>query len=177
MNDRYIEIYKSYPTEKLEEIASGSLGEYRAEAIDAAQKELFARGEPHPLGAIEVNREESTLRALVWPDIRREQSIERVIRNGMIASFAIAALNCASGLWMMVPPLALLGAVLLAALGYGIGRKSRACAVLSLIFYLGEQVFAYLNNIRTWKLLVVIVTFVFINAVRGTFAYHRLKEL
>ena len=59
----------------------------------------------------------------------------------------------------------------------GIYRYSRICAVLALVFYVVEQV----NNIAAFRaynaVMALFFIVLFLKGVRGTFAYHRLKNV
>ena len=89
----------------------------------------------------------------------------------------IAGIGCLSVIFQRVPPEALLDVAIFASLGFGIGRKSRVCAVLALIFYGSSQIYAYWIGRGSWNIvLVVIIIFLFVNTVRAAFKYHHFKK-
>jgi hypothetical protein len=129
------------------------------------------------LSSKKAPREESRVRALLWPDLGTRPGIDSVIDIGGVTAFAVAVIILLIVLFRLAPTAALIDAVLYAGFGFGIGRKSRACAILALILYLGSQISAYFVGRGSWNIvLVVIVTFLFINSVRGTFAHHRFVK-
>ena len=97
-----------------------------------------------------------------------------MIDIGRITAFAVAGITFLFVILRFLPASALIDTVLYAGFGFGIGRKSRTCSIFALILYLGGQIFAYLTGRGSWNVvLVLIITFLFVNSVRGTFAYHR----
>jgi hypothetical protein len=120
-------------------------------------------------------KEESRLRALLWPDIRTVPGILSVIDTGKIAAFAVGGITCLAVLLKWAPAASLVDAVLFVAIGYGIARKSRVCAILGLSLYLSGQILAYWTGRGGWNIILfIIITFLFLNSVRATFAHHRL---
>ncbi|NEP57063.1 MAG: hypothetical protein F6K31_08565 [Symploca sp. SIO2G7] len=67
---------------------------------------------------------------------------------------------------------------LFAAIAWGIHKMSRIAAIAGLALYIIEIIYKCLNgsfsSSGTW--LVIIITLAFINSVRGTFAYHKLRS-
>jgi hypothetical protein len=122
-------------------------------------------------------REESRIKTLLWPDLGTLPGIESAIDNGKVTAFAIAGITVLLVLFRMFAAASLMDAAIFAGFGYGIGRKSRTCAILALILYSGGQVLAYFGGRGGWNIvLVVIIIFLFVNAVRGAFAYHRFMK-
>src|SRR6266487_4362597 len=97
-------------------------------------------------------KEESRARALLWPDIRTSPGINSVIDSGRFAAFAVAGITVLAVLLRWVPVASLIDAVFFTANGYGIGRKSRICAMLGLVLYVVSQVFAYWNSLGGWNI-------------------------
>src|SRR5438876_12282755 len=79
---------------------------------------------------------ESRLRMLLWPDLTVLPEINSTIDIGKLGSFAVAVLSAVSALSGSLAPL--IGALVFAAIGFGIHRKSRICAVFALVLYLGS---------------------------------------
>jgi hypothetical protein len=119
-------------------------------------------------------REESRIKTLLWPDLGTLPSIESAIDNGKITAFVIGGIAFLLVLFRAFPIASSVDVALYAGLGYGIKRKSRTCAALALILYLSGQAISYLTGRGGWNIvLVVIIIFIFVNAARGAFAYHR----
>jgi len=74
------------------------------------------------------------------------------------------------------PPLivwAVASALITAALGYGVYRRSRAAAVTLLVLFLVSRVWYYLQTGSLGSpLLSIIFLYCFVEGVRGTFAHH-----
>ena len=70
-----------------------------------------------------------------------------------------------------------LGAGLFLALGIAVFRCSRAAAVALVLLYTGDRAATYMDTGSFQGLIVgVILLYFFVNAVRGTFAYHALMR-
>ena len=129
------------------------------------------------LSSNKVVSEESRIKAFLWPNLNTLPGAESAIDIGKVAAYVITVLTCAFLVFRRAPVSAFLDAAVIGALGFGIGKKSRICAVLALVVYLSEQAFAYVKGFGSWNIAVlVIIVFLFVNAARGTFAYHRLKK-
>ena len=64
--------------------------------------------------------------------------------------------------------------VLLSALSYGIYRRSRICAVMMLVYYLGSKVVLWVDERAFIGVpLALIFAYFFWQAIRGTIAYHQ----
>ncbi|PYV32035.1 MAG: hypothetical protein DMG09_24935 [Acidobacteria bacterium] len=120
-------------------------------------------------------KEESRLRAFLWPDIHTVPGINSIVDTGKIAAFAVGGLTCLLVLLKSAPVASLIDGVLFIAIGFGIARKSRVCAILGFFLYLAGQILAYWTGRGGWNVaLSIIITFLFLNSVRATFAYQRL---
>ncbi len=97
----------------------------------------------------------------------------------MVASVT-AALAVASLLGFSIIPgigaVSLIDAVIFAGLGFGIWRNSRVCAVAALALYLVEQSMIVSNAPTVNVVMIAMFVVFFINGIRGTFGYHRLKN-
>ena len=71
---------------------------------------------------------------------------------------------------------ALLDAAIFAAIAFGIKRRSRFAAVAGLILYILERLYMMQRTGAGGLVMGVIFTLLFINAVRGAFAYHRMNQ-
>jgi hypothetical protein len=72
--------------------------------------------------------------------------------------------------------LSLIDASIFAALGFGIYRYSRLCAVLALLLYGIEQYYSLMHPKPTNTIVFVFFFVFFLRGIRGTFAYHKLKN-
>lgn len=77
---------------------------------------------------------------------------------------------------MGIDPLAFVDAVMFAVIAWRIRRRSRAFAIAGLVLFTIEKIFQFATQpLALTGIFMAVVLFVcFINAVRGTFAYHRM---
>jgi hypothetical protein len=127
-------------------------------------------------------KNESRLRAILWPELRQAPEIHVAINSGQLACFVVAILAMLDAS-MFQSGLALIGAIVFAALGFGIGRKARACAVIAFVWYLANRVVViatmsgeHLGLTIAGLLLTLALTVILLNAMRAAFAYHRLND-
>jgi hypothetical protein len=71
----------------------------------------------------------------------------------------------------------LLSVIVFGFIAFGIRRRSRAAALIALLLYVADRVFALISTGHGNLVLPVFITLAFLNAVRGTIAYHRLPPL
>jgi hypothetical protein len=71
----------------------------------------------------------------------------------------------------------LLSVIVFGFIAFGIRRRSRAAALIALLLYVSDRVFALISTGHGNLVLPVFITLAFLNAVRGTIAYHRLPPL
>ena len=119
-----------------------------------------------------------------WGKLDSVEAAVDAAKAGAAGAFMVAAVTAALAIasifgFSVIPgvgALSLIDAAIFAGLGFGISRNSRVCAVLALAFYLLEQ-WMMVSNVSTFNgvMFVLFVVF-FINGIRGTFAYHRLKH-
>jgi hypothetical protein len=116
-----------------------------------------------------------------WPPVDSLDAAKEAAKQGAIAAALVAGITAIvailslfgleiTSLW------ALVDAALFALIAFGIYKLSRVAAVLGLLLYLWEQISQILITGKTNIILVVLFTLYFIHAIRGTFAYHKLKE-
>ena len=107
--------------------------------------------------------------------------VHRKIRDAWICAVASGVITLAATLYGMRndPEAAwqLIDVVILFALGYGIYRRSRACAVLMLVYWIGAKAYEIVvtGRFSGW-LLGIVFAAAFVYGVVGTFAYHRLRR-
>lgn len=118
----------------------------------------------------------SRLRELCWPDVSDEVGARTAAQQASWVCFIVAGLTTILTLVGYLRAEALLDAILFAAAGVGIRRLSRVAAVAGLALYVLEQVYNLTAMKRPPGIVAIIVTFLLISAVRGSFAYHRLRR-
>ena len=119
----------------------------------------------------------SRLRELLWPDVSDTVAAETAARNGMYASFFIAAVTTLFSLLGLAAPSAVLDAVLFVIIGIGIRKMSRIAAVAGLVLYLAEQGYAISRGRTGFNLvMLVIITAIFISSVRAAWSFRRFRE-
>jgi len=120
-----------------------------------------------------------------WPSTDTLEHAKSASRYGVWAAGIVAAITAIVATIALVSGSAFAGidawsyldAVLFAAITFGIYKLSRFAAVAGLVLYVLESLYAMaqLAGPRSGIVLRIILTLAFINAVRGTFAYHRLS--
>ncbi len=118
----------------------------------------------------------SRLKELFWPDVSDETGARTASHLAMWASFLIAGISTAIALLGAAPKAALLDAALFALIGLGIRKMSRTAAVCGLLLYVLEQVYAVVERRAGFGVIAIIVTFLFVSSIRGTFGYHRRRK-
>lgn len=110
------------------------------------------------------------------------EAILKKVRTGWIAGVVSGVLTLAITLFVMsghkflfFNAWSLVDVVLIFGLSFGIYRKSRVCAVLMLVYFVGSKIFIYSQiGLPTGGLIMPIVFFYcFVLGVQGTFLYHR----
>lgn len=121
--------------------------------------------------------ERETWKSFFLPELQTIPDIESIIDRGRIFAFIIAGAGVAFAAFKILPYEALADSVIFVGLGYGIGRKSRICAVLAAALFGIEKIVHIFSGSR-WGLGIVIsllILSIFINAARATFAYHTAR--
>ena len=112
-----------------------------------------------------------------------EQSARKAARQAMWGAFFVTivtgAVSFLSGSGMPVVkgvgPTAWLDAVIFAALGFGIGKMSRAAAVGALLLYIGERI-AMAPTGGVSPVMTIAMVSCFVQGVRGTWAFHKFRQ-
>ena len=71
---------------------------------------------------------------------------------------------------------AVVDAVIFAALAFAIWRNSRFAAIVGLAIFILERVWMLQNSGRTPGIISLVLLVMFVNGIRGTFAYYRLSR-
>jgi hypothetical protein len=118
-----------------------------------------------------------------WEDVSDVSGAEKAMSGGMWAALFVAgitslvvALSFAGVKLFGIGASALLDAAIFAAIAFGIKRRSRFAAVAGLILYILERLYMMQRTGAGGLVMGVIFTLLFINAVRGAFAYHKMNE-
>ena len=123
----------------------------------------------------------------LFPPVNTLASARKASKQGVWVSIIVATFTAILALALMGEGGAyaegagiaiLLSAGLYVAIAWGINRMSRFAAVSGLALYCLERVYMFSIMGFNPLMLVIVVFFAlaFINAVRGTFAYHQLRE-
>jgi hypothetical protein len=126
-------------------------------------------------------QEESVMSTWYWEDVSGVSGAQKAINGGFWAALLVAIVTSVfvglsfAGVGLLgIGPAALLDAAIFAAIAVGIKRKSRVAAVSGLILYIIERIYMLQRGGTGGVVMGIIFTLLFINAVRGAFAYHRL---
>lgn len=121
----------------------------------------------------------------IWPEIDEMDDAKRASYNGAATAFLIASItgiitflqtNGMISLFKGLSKDAYLDVGVFVLLGAGLCFKSRIAALIALVLYSAEQYFMIKNYGVRFSLVAIYFILNFINAVRGTFAYHRFKK-
>lgn len=119
-----------------------------------------------------------------YQDINDLKAADKAINGGFWAAIfvtvvtsIVVALSFAGINMFKIGPSALIDAAIFAAIAVGIKRRSRFAAVAGLVLYIIERIYMFQHNGNTGGIIMGIAfTLLFLNAVRGTYAYHRMTE-
>jgi hypothetical protein len=115
-------------------------------------------------------------------DISTADAAKKAAKGGMWAAFFVAGVTTLFAIIAMsggkevggINGAALIDAAMFAGIGIGIGKLSRVAAVAGLVIYIAERLYMMSVNGPQGIFLSIALTAIFINSVRGTFAYHRI---
>jgi hypothetical protein len=120
-----------------------------------------------------------------WPSFASMADAERAANQGFWAAVFVAAVTAlfatisalSSQEVVGVDPFAYVDAVAFAVIAWRIRRRSRVFAIAGLALFTVEKIFQFTTQplalVGVFMAIVLLVCF--INAVRGTFAYHRMR--
>ena len=119
----------------------------------------------------------------VYPPIVDKLSAKKAAKYGVWAALfcsgatvLVVLINAMGASILGLNYLALIDAAIFGAIAFGIYKMYRAAAIIGLVLYLYERVYMFEtqgNFGNTFQ--VVILVFMFINSIRGTFLYHKLE--
>lgn len=121
------------------------------------------------------------------PRIESLSDAQEVGRQGTWAACFVAGMTTLLALGSIFAPLplgipvnvwSLIDAVIMGIIAWGIYRMSRIAAMAGLIYYIIGQVYMFsaLEGKYKFSFVAILIILAFVNAVRGTFAYHRLRK-
>jgi hypothetical protein len=125
----------------------------------------------------------SELKSWVWPDISSRRQIHFAILEGFLAAIAAAALFVFSAILTHISTyeadllsivVELAYVALFVGMAFGIERRSRAAAVIALSVYLLNFLLTAIQHGPRGIIATALISVALVNAVRGTFAYHKL---
>ncbi len=126
-----------------------------------------------------TTRSGSPWKRIFWPDVDDAASARSTSRQGMWAALLVCLITLGYAVLVQkkVIVLVALYAIIYALLAWGIRQVSRAAAVLALLLYVGERVLTLLASPTAVvaNLITLLFTIAFVNGVRGSFAYARLR--
>lgn len=118
----------------------------------------------------------------IWPSITDTASARKAAKQGFWASLycggatlLIVILNIFGVQLFDFTPWALVDAVLFGIICWGLHKMSRTAAVLGLLLYMFERIDMWSRYGGVGIAMAIIITLMFINSIRGTFAFHNLK--
>jgi hypothetical protein len=117
-----------------------------------------------------------------WPDLSDIDGAKDASRLGMWCAIIVCAMTALFALLalagtrvMGIDPWALIDAAIFAAIAFGIHKYSRFAAVAGFALFLIEKIYQVIQQGPLGAgVLGIIFLIGFLNAVRGTFAYHKL---
>lgn len=118
-----------------------------------------------------------------WPPVTDTQTAREASRQGLWAATWIAGVTIVFALLAALgyrsaefDSAALWDAGLFIIIGWGINKSSRVAAVAGLLLYLIERAYMWATVGPKSPGMAILFTLMFINSVRGTFAFHRLSR-
>ncbi len=113
-----------------------------------------------------------------WPSIKDESSARRAARQGMWVALFMSAVTAGFATFKLFGfgPGEFVDVVFILFLAVGLSRYSRLAAIGGMGYYLVSRVVLYVTapNLPRNPVMAVLFTLVFVNALRGTWFYHRL---
>ncbi|WP_430390603.1 hypothetical protein [Dyella sp. 20L07] len=121
-----------------------------------------------------------------WPEMGNVADAEQASNAGVWAAAFCAAVTTIFATISVftksdvvgINPLAYVDAILFAIIAWGIRARYRAFAVIGLVLFVLEKIFQFATQPKAGVgiFLAIILLLAFISGVRGTFAYHRLRQ-
>ena len=119
----------------------------------------------------------------IWPSIVDSTSAQKASKQGLWASAWCAG---ATIIFVVLSRLgiqmfnfdmwALFDAFLFIVIGWGIHKMNRIASISGFVLYLLERISMWTEYGLKNPAIVIIISLMFINAIRGTFAYHKFSK-
>ncbi len=113
------------------------------------------------------------IQEFLWPTIKDAESAKKAAEQGLMAAALYFVLSFGFFLSSEYFIAAGLSVLIVAVCGYGARRMSRVAAVVGLIFVVPGILGSAAQGQTVAMLSMIIISLLFLNAVRGTFLYHR----
>jgi hypothetical protein len=119
----------------------------------------------------------------LWPKVDTRRRAQNAIEEGFWAAIFVSVTGA---LILFITFLkdteqfaieGLVGVVVFAFVAFGIRRRSRAAAFVGLMLYVSDRIYVLISGGHGNLVLPILIELAFLNAVRGTVAYHRLPPL
>jgi len=129
------------------------------------------------------NKSDKSGLSVFWPKITNEAGARNAALFGVTGAVIVAAITTFVSLFSAFssPVLglsvwSLLDAFLFAAIAFGIWKMSRVAALCGLCLYFFEQWYMLTTTgVTSNGAMIALFVLFFVNGIRGTFAYHRLR--
>jgi hypothetical protein len=116
-----------------------------------------------------------------WKQIEDKDTAEDATKAAIGISYFVAALTALFAVLSLVYQKPIFGldawsfvdAILFAVIGWRMGKMSRGWSVVGVVLYVFEAFFSLATKAGGIGVLTIVFILAYINAVRGTFAYHR----
>lgn len=114
-------------------------------------------------------------RRLLWPELANAEDCKLAAKTGSSFAYVVAGMTVVMSFVLASQTAEQIGIViegiLIAGLGYGISRMSRACAVGVLVIFIAERI-----AMMRFNVLSIFVGAAFVSSVRACFRYHQLRS-
>jgi hypothetical protein len=116
-----------------------------------------------------------------WKEIEGRDTAKDATKAAVGISYFVAALTALFALLSLIyhepifglNPWAFVDAILFVLVGWRIGKMSRVWSVIGIVLYVIEAVSSLATKAGGVGVLTIVFILAYINAIRGTFAYHR----
>jgi hypothetical protein len=119
-----------------------------------------------------------------WPAVDNRRDAAFAIEEALWAASLVSVITALATVAVITSSgaaaqnaLGFVDAAIFAGIAYGIRRRSRLAAVVGLVLYVSNVVYAFVLTGPRLPLIPAFVTLAFIHGVRGTFAYHKFPAL
>ena len=156
------------------------------EEVEKQKKEQANTLKKEPQGIIDKLMNQPSFIDLLSLTIEDVDSAKKAARLGLYASMFVSAFGI---IWIVFKQPELIAeygygvfidSLVFALIAWGIYKMSRTASVLGLLFYLFQQIVAYPSFGFEFKvrriMMPAILILMFINSIRGTFAFHKYKS-